>query len=513
MKIVGTDVYLKLRDPRKVLALIPHAQRIDQYIVRVPHAIEETKVLRNIGLPVPAPILSSYHWPGLFHPMDHQQEIAAFATLHQRCFVLADMGLGKSLAALWAADYMMQTGIIRKALILSTLSCLDAVWHAEIFRHFMHRTSIVVHGTKKQRLEALKEDVDFYILNHHGIAVVYHELRDQLESGIDLIILDEGSAFRNSQTDMYKLFRKLLQPEQRLWILTGQPCPNGPVDAWALARLVSPGRVPPFYGRWRDETMRKVSMFKWVPKDDAIEKVHQALQPAIRFAKADCLTLPPTVYLDRETALSREQQKWYAEMKSKLIIYSRENSVTASNAAILLSKLLQITAGCVRSDDEQYLSLDVSERLATLDEIVDEANAKVVVFVPYTGALQQVAAHLEKRFTVAIIDGATSRTKRKDIIQAFETTPNPHIIVAHPKTAAHGLNLVAADTMIWFTPIHSLDVYGQACERMARPGQKRTTRIVHMGSTKLEWGVYTALRDKDRLQARLLELFKEEISV
>ena len=511
MKIIGDDLYIKLRDPRQVLALIPHAFQYDKHIVRIPHDIEETKVLRNIGIPVPAPILTRYNWPGIYAPFPHQQDIAAFATLHPRCFILADMGLGKSLAALWAADHLMNLGTVRKVLIMSTLSCLDAVWHAEIFRHFMHRTSIVVHGSRTQRVDALKEDVDFYIINHHGLKIVQQELAAR--DDIDLIILDEGSAYRNSQTDMYKTFRRLLRPEQRLWILTGQPCPNGPVDAWALARLVSPGKVPAYFGRWRDETMRKVSLFKWVAKEDAIDKVHRALQPAIRFAKADCLSLPPTIYMDRETVMSREQQKWFSEMKSRLLIYAQENVITANNAAILLSKLLQIAAGCVRSDSEEYVPLDVTERLATLDEIIDEANAKSVVFVPYRGALHQVVAHLEKRFTVAKIDGETSRTKRSEILRAFESTANPQVIVAHPKTAAHGLNLVAADTMIWFSPIHSLDVYGQACERMARPGQKLTTRIVHMGATKVEWGVYAALRDKDNLQQRLLKLFKEELQV
>lgn len=511
MKLLGRDLLLKLRDPNRVLTLIPHAVQEDQHVVRVPHAVEETKVLRNLGFDVPAPIHSQYNWPGLYTPMDHQREMAGFATLHPRCFILADMGVGKSLSALWAADYLMDVGVIRKVLILSTLSCLDSVWHAEIFRHFMHRTSIVVHGTKSQRVEALKEDVDFFILNHHGVKVVAKELKER--DDIDLIILDEGSAFRNAQTDMYKEFRKLLLPEQRLWILTGQPCPNGPTDAWALARLVSPSRVPAYFGRWRDETMRKVSLFKWVSKDDAIDKVHHALQPAIRFAKADCLTLPPTVYLDRETVLSREQAKWFAEMKSRLIVYAQQHAITAANSAVLMSKLLQICAGCVRADNEDYLPLDVAERLAVLDEVIDEAHAKTVVFVPYRGALYQVERHLAQRFDVARIDGDTTRTQRKLIVSAFESTPKPQIIVAHPKTAAHGLNLVAADTMVWFSPIHSLDIYGQACERMARPGQKLTTRIVHLGATKLEWGVYDALRSKDRMQQRLLELFKAEIDV
>lgn len=498
---------LKVRDPHIITTLIPHAERIDGHIVIVHHGLEETKILRNLGIDVPSPLLSNYHWPGQFVPLQHQLVSAAFLTLNPRCFLLLDMGLMKTIISLWAADFLMQQGVVRKVLVLSTLSCLDLTWQREVFRNFMHRTSIVVHGTKAQRIAALAEDVDFYILNHHGLLVVSDWLSKRTD--IDLVILDEGAMLRNSQTKIYKTFKNYLRPEQRLWVLTGKPCPSGPEDAWALARLVTPSRVPQFFTRWKDMTMRKVSMFKWVPRENSTKLMYDALQPAIRFEKKDCLDLPPVTFSDREVQLSDLQAAYYHLMRTKLVLYAEEHQITAVNAAVLLGKLLQICCGAVKTDEGEYVSLDPAPRLAVLDEIMEESVAKAIVFVPYTGALRAVTEHLAKNYGVVQVDGSTSRSKRKELFGQFKDDPQTVGMVANPEVAAHGLNFTEASTIVWFSPIHSLDIYDQANERMARPGQTRATSIIHLGANPLEWGVYKALRAKSGLQEAFLELFKQ----
>lgn len=508
MKLLpNNEVAIRVRNPSVVTTLIPHAKLHHNNVIILPHKLEETKILRNLGIKIPSPIVTSYDWPGEFPPFIHQYETASFMTLHKRCFVLLDMGLGKTIASLWAADWLMREGLIRRALVLSTLSCLDPTWHRELFRNLMHRTGIVVHGTKQQRIAALEEDVDFYIMNHHGMLVMHDELPKR--DDIDLVIVDEAAMFRNSQTKIYKHFKKYLRPEQWLWMLTGKPCPNGPVDAWALTRLVSPDRVPQFFTRWKDETMRKVSMFKWIPREGSTQKMFDAMQPAIRYAKKDCLDLPPVTYLDRECSLSTIQNHWYQIMKTKLVVYAQEHQITAVNAAILLGKLLQICAGAVKTDDGEYLGLDVAPRLAVLDECLEQAAAKVLVFVPYTGALRTVHEHVVKTYTAELIDGGTSRTKRAEIFNAFQMPGGLQVIVAHPKVVSHGLNLTSADTIVWFSPIHSLDIYDQANERMARPGQKLATNIIHLAACALEWGVYKVLRGKGQAQEEFLNLFKQ----
>jgi SNF2 family DNA or RNA helicase len=198
-------------------------------------------------------------------------------------------------------------------------------------------------------------------------------------------------------------------------------------------------------------------------------------------------------------------------MKEKLRIQQMGEPITAVNAAAKLSKLLQICCGSVHTDVDTYASLDTAPRLKATKEAIDEDNAKVIVFVPYTGALWQVAKFLEQYYTVGVINGSVTGGKRTAVLNAFTREPNPHVLVANPDTASHGLNLMVADTMIWFSPIHSLDIYRQACERMARPGQKNHMRVVHMGCSALEWGVSKVLQGKDDQQQSLLDLYKQEL--
>lgn len=505
-------VVLTLRNPERIATLIPHHQRLDQHTIAVRHGVEEARVLKNLGIEVPAPVRNYYNWPGRYTPFNHQRSTTEYLTSHPRCFCFNDMGTGKSLSALWGADFLIRDSILRKTLILTTISCMETVWQHELFTNFMHRTSMVVHGTAARRKLMIEEDVDFFIMNHDGLRVP--GIVDSLltRGDIDLIIVDEASMLRNSRTKTYAMFKKLLKPNHWLWMLTGQPCPNGPEDAFGLGHLVSPKLMPQYFTRWQAETMTKVSQFKWVPKPDAMKRVYEVLQPAIRFTKEQCLDLPPVVYLNRQAELSLEQRKAYATMKEHLRMVQKGEPITAMNAAVKLSKLLQICCGAVRTDVDGYAALDVLPRLHVAQEIVDEANAKTIIFIPYTGALNQVAKFFESHdYAVSVVDGHVTGTRRVEALNAF-THGHNKILVANPDTAAHGLNLSAADTMIWFSPIHSLDTYRQACERMARPGQLNHMRIVHLGGTSLEWGVYKALHGKDNLQQSLLDLYRQEIN-
>lgn len=506
-------VVLTLKNPDRVAALLPRHQRINGHTIAVRHGVEETKVLRNLGLDVPSPINTYYDYPRKYPTVfEHQKATSAFLTLNNRCFVFNDMGLGKSLSALWAADYLMREGLIRRVLILSTMTCMETVWQHELFTNLPQRTSIVVHGSRDVRYLALQEDVDFYVLNHDGVRV-HGVVESILNRGdIDLIIVDEASYLRNSRTAMYHSFQKLLQPEHRLWMLTGLPCPNGPTDAFGIGKLVSPDRLPKYFTRWQADTMVKVSQFKWVPKAGSTDLVFNALQPAIRFRKEDCLDLPEVVYLNRQVSLSVEQTKAYNAMKEKLFIMQANSPVTAANAGVKLSKLLQICCGGVRTDVETFAPIPCSPRLEALKEAILEANAKTVVFVPYTGALNQVAAYLESEgITTAVVDGSVTGRKRTAELNAFTGHQHPQVLVANPRTTSHGLNLTVADTMVWFSPIHSLDTYIQACERMERPGQRNNMRIIHLGSNALEWGVYGVLKKRDENQQTLLDLYVQEM--
>ena len=187
------SIVLKVHDPFEIRDLLRHSRIIDHpdYNVAIKHTVESTKVLRNIGIDAPAPIEVQYSWPGKYKPFAHQRVMAGFLTLNRRAFNLSEMGTAKTNAALWAADYLMKNGRVKKALILSPLSTLDRVWKQDIFDTLMHRTCAIIHGPRERRMARLAADVDFYVMNHDGVAIA--ELNDHVHKrpDIDLVIIDE----------------------------------------------------------------------------------------------------------------------------------------------------------------------------------------------------------------------------------------------------------------------------------------------------------------------------------
>jgi SNF2 family DNA or RNA helicase len=505
------SLVLRADDPLALRELIPQSKLIEygEYNVAVKHTLEATKLLRNMGLPAPAPIRYTYNWPGKFKPFAHQLETSEFLTLHNKAFVLSSMGSGKTSSTLWAADWLMQQGLVRKVLILAPLSTLDRVWMQEIFDTLMHRVGVVVHGSQADRLDALKTNADFYILNHDGVTIkpVVEEIHRRPD--IDLIIIDEGSMFRNHDTKKYKFLQKMLRPDQKLWLLTGTPCPNAPTDAWALARLVSPARVPNYIGSFRRQTMMQVSTFKWIPKPEAYEIAYEAMQPAIRFRKEDCIDLPPVTFEDRACELTPEQAKAFEAMRKEMQMEAKSTQINAVNAADKINKLRQILCGAIKDPvTEQYVTLPHQKRLAVLKECIAEAGAKVIVIVPFKGITNALEQEIKKDYTVGVLNGDVSPKMRNKIIADFKNTPDPHVLLCHPKVMSHGLNLTEADTLIFYAPIYSNDEAQQVVERFNRPGQKNKMTVIKMGAIGLEWEIYKLLDNKRVTQDNILNLYK-----
>lgn len=506
-------VLLKSKNPMAIHEVIPTSKPVDiaGHNVAVKLGVEEMQVLRNMGIKAPSPINYLYQWPGIHKPFEHQQETSAFLTFYRKCFVFNEMGTGKTKSVLWTADYLMSLGLVKKALIISPLSTLKRVWQDEIFHTTMHRSAAVLHGSAESRRKNLAKDVDFYIINHDGLDIVAKEVAARKD--IDLVIVDEAGVYRNHATRRYKTLKKMLRPDQRLWMMTGTPCPNAPTDAWALARLVDPSKVPEFFGAFKRMTMTQVSTFKWVPKPDSYRLAHMVMQPAIRFKKSDCLDLPPVVFEDRECDLTQSQKHAYHDMMNEMEAELRAGvlapeTVTAVNAADKIGKLRQILCGCVKTGEKQYTELDHTPRLNLLMESIADAGSKAIVIVPFKGITQTLLNVVGKHYSCAIINGDVSINKRNQILKEFADTPDPHVLICHPKVMSHGLNLTEADTLIFYAPIYSNDEYQQVKDRINRPGQKNTMTIIRLGASPLEWRIYGALDSKEGVQGAILDLYK-----
>jgi len=507
---------LRLRDPSRVTSVIPSAKLLEvngKTFVAVKHGPEETKVLRNIGIEAPSPILYHYDWPGRFAPFGAQREAAAFVSLENRAFNLSDLGTGKTMATLWALDYLLKNKTIKKTLVITPLSTLERTWADELFNHFPHLEYTVLYGSREKRLELLKQDVDLYLINHDGIKVkgFVEALADRPD--IDLIIIDEiAQVGRTAGTDRFKALQTIVnrQHPRKCWGLTGTPTPNNPTDAWAQCKLLVPENVPPYFNRFKDSVMMQINQFLWVPRANALDIVQDAMQPAIRFTRDECVDLPPCMYEVRQAELTPEQKTAYRDMMQKLKIEADNGEVTAANEAVKAQKLLQVCCGVVYDGDGNEINLDAGPRLEVLTEIIEQAGAKVIVFVPFVSAVRKVIEHVrDAGYTAEAIHGGVSKNERDRIFSAFMKEKAPHVIVAQPAAMSHGLTLTAANTIIWYAPISSNETFEQANARITRPGQKHSQLIVMIEGTDIERKYYKRLKDKQRVQGLLLDMIKD----
>jgi SNF2 family DNA or RNA helicase len=512
------SVVLKLRDPSRVLTAFPGLSRsidADEGNVQIKHTLETTLKLNELGINVPSPILYDYQWPGKYTPFTHQRPMADFHIRNIKNLNLSEMGVGKSFATLWAADYLMILGEVRRVLILAPLSILETIWQQDIFDVLMHRSCVVTHGDREHRLNTLSMDVDFYIANHDMIAHQEVAKLVRKRKDIDLIILDEAHLFRNSRNLTYKFFAWAIENKKRIWLLTGTPCPNAPTDAWALARLVCPSRVPRFFGSFRRMTMQqdpRRDARKWYPVNGYESIVFDALQPAYRIRKRDCMSLPPLIVMNHQTRLTAEQEKQFKLMRDYMILQHKTTKITAVNAADAILKLRQICCGSIKNPvDGAYETIDHSIRLNELISVIKQASAKVIVVVPFKGITRALEAELASHFSLAVLNGDVSITQRNRIIRAFKSGPDPHVLLCHPQVMAHGLNLTEADTTIFYAPIYSHDQYAQVIERFNRAGQTRKMTVVRIAAHSLAWDIYSLLDNRATNQDNILRLYEKVI--
>lgn len=504
-------IVLKVRDVERITTLIPKSKVLKPHVVAVKHGVEEVRVLRNMGIDAPSPIKYYYPWPGMYKPFEAQEETAAFLTNHTRAFCLNDLGTGKSLATLWAYDYLRSKSLAGKVLIVSPLSTLERTWADELFKHFPHLNYAVLHGTREKRLKLLSQDVDVYIINHDGVEIIVDALKNRMD--ITHVVVDEISQVaRNAGTDRWKALNTVInkQTPRQTWGLTGTPTPNAPTDAWAQCRLLVPENVPPYFNRFKDQVMRQVGPFLWLPRDNATEVVKDAMQPSIRYSRDECVDLPPCLYETRQVDLTTEQDRAYRQMMEKLAAEVDSGEVVAVNEAVKMNKLLQIACGVVYDTEGNEVSIPSNKRLQAVLEVIEETPYKVIVFVPFVSAVNKVADYLtSKQVSVECIHGGVSKNERDRIFAAFQKSADPRVLVAQPAAMSHGLTLTAASTIVWYAPTTSNETFEQANGRITRPGQKNNQFIVMLEGTSVERKLYDRLRNKQKAQGLLLSLVKE----
>lgn len=453
--------------------------------------------------------LPEYNWPirGGLKPFEHQMHTTWFVLKYKRCFVLNEMGTGKTLSILWALDILFRSKKIRRALVVSPLSTIRLVWANEIFFNMPHRKYAVCHGSRHQRIQALRNPAEIVIINHDGIKTVFDELDAE---SFDVIVIDELTAFKSHATERTKAMIKLAKRAKAVWGLTGEPTPNSPIEAFSQAKIVNPTNpaLPRYFTQYREMTMTKINEFVWLPKFEAPKVVSRVLTPAIRYKRDECMDLPPTTYQTLEVGLSEQQQEAYAKMKKHMLLEYQSGKVTAVNAAVALNKLLQISAGSVRMDDGTTLQINCKPRLDALHDIFEQTpQKKLIIFATYTASIRMLVEYAAKNGIQAQpFYGDVNPAHRLQFVDQFQNG-KLNWLVMQPQSSAHGLTLVASSTITWFSLIASNEYYNQANARIVRPGQKLNTLIARFVSTPAEKHMADILDRKDKLSSAVLELF------
>lgn len=507
---------LRTRNPHKY-SIIPKHKVVDEkdgvYEVAVYWGLDEARVLKNLGVKnVPSPITRRYEWPGRYKPMAHQIETAAFLTMNRRAFCFNDPGTGKTLSALWAADYLMQRKEVRRVLVLCPLSIMHSAWMGDIASSVIHRSAVVAHHSQAaRRIEMIQQNYEIVISNYDGLNLIADEIN--ANGKFDLVIVDEANAYKNPSTRRWKALASIIKPETYLWMMTGTPASQSPVDAYGLARLVNPSGVPKFQTAWRDKVMNKITMFKWAPKPDARDKVYEALQPAIRFTKEQCLDLPPVVTITREVPMTPQQNKYYRLLKEQMLVRAAGETISAVNAGVAVNKLLQISCGAAYTDDKEVVEFDAGPRLNVLDEVLEETDRKVIIFALFRSSIDTITNHLTKHgYAVAQIHGDVSATKRGQIINDFQNTDNIRVLVMQPAATAHGITLTAADTVVFYGPLMSVEQYIQCIARADRKGQDADkVTVVHIESSPIEKKLFKAMSTKVSDHSLLVGMYDSEV--
>ena len=509
MQIIDNKaLLLRVKEPGRITTVIPKAKQIGDHEVLVKWGLEEAQVLKNLKLKnIPSPIDAQYDWPGLHRPFAHQRTTASFLTMHRRAFCFNEQGTGKTSSVIWASDYFMNIGKIRRVLVLCPLSIMSSAWEADLFKFAMHRTVAIAHSySKDKRIAAVRSGAEFVVCNFDGLEIIKDEIKN---SSFDLIVVDEANAYKTVTTKRWKTLNSVIRPDMWVWMLTGTPASQSPTDAYGLARIINPNGVPRFFGAFRDQVMHKITQFKWVPKKSSEKTVHEALQPAIRFTKEECLDLPDMTYTTREVPLTSQQQKFYDTLKKHMIATAAGEEITTVNAAANLNKLLQLSAGAVYSDTGEVISFDAKTRMTALLEVIEEASHKVIVFAPFRHAIEIIAEELKVNgVSCDVIHGGVPVHKRTQIFADFQTKKDPHVLVIQPQAAAHGVTLHAANVVVWWGPITSTETYLQANARVHRPGQHNPCTVVHIQGSPVEKKIYDMLSDKVDIHTRLIDLYK-----
>ena len=432
----------------------------------------------------------------------YQEKAVDFVLCNPKAALWIDMGLGKTVSTLTALSDLKRDKKIKKTLVIAPLRVATHTWPTEIatWSHIDMRYTVLAGLTAPKRLNALDADTDLHIINRENIPWLVDQLGQSWP--YDCVVIDESSSFKSHTSKRWKALRKVLGKVSRMVQLTGTPAPNALLELWPQMYLLDKGqRLENSRGKFLTKYCTLVGnpqWNQWAVKPDRAEAIHKAVADVVLRMKAeDYIDLPKRVDINIPVALPPKARKAYEEMKRDFLLAYADGEILAVNAAVQINKLLQISNGNLYTEDGDFINLH-SAKLDALSEIIDSTNEPVLVAYSFKSDL----AMLKKEFPSAVVID-----KDIAVLDRWNNGDIP-ILLAHPASAGHGLNLQKGGSLIvWYGLSWSLELYQQFNARLHRQGQTKPVRVLHiLGENTADDAVLKVLAEKEGVQDKLLSV-------
>ena len=420
--------------------------------------------------------------------------------------------MSKTVVALTAAEELLNERFeAQKVLVIAPKRVAEDTWTREAAKwdHLKHLRVSRVLGSAKARTAALRHPADIYVINRENVVWLVETLGKDWD--FDMVIIDELSSFKSPKAQRFRALRAVRPRIRRVIGLTGTPAPNGLIDLWSQIYLLDRGlRLGKTVGEYRRKYFqpgrtdkRGLIVYDWDLQEGAEMKIYQRLDDlAVSMKAEDWLEMPERVDLTVPIRLSGKEMGQYKKLERDLILEIADETITAGTAAAVIGKLQQYSQGAVYGEDGSWTEVH-SAKLEALEELIEAANGKpVLIFYWFR--------HDEERL-LARIKGARVLKDSKDI--ADWNAGKIPVLLAHPGSAGHGLNLQdGGSTIIWFGLTWSLELYQQANARLHRQGQRRAVIVHHLVTEgTVDEDIIKALSGKADGQNALMEAVKARV--
>mgnify|MGYP001302752017 FL=1 len=447
-----------------------------------------------------------------YKPYDYQEYATQWILDKEKAGLLLDMGMGKSVITLTAIDELMFDYFeVSKVLVIAPLRVAKSTWDEEAAKwdHLKHLKISKVLGTEKERINALYTKADIYIINRENVKWLVDKCGKDWP--FDMLVIDELSSFKSHRAQRFKALKKVRPFMKRVVGLTGTPAPNGLIDLWSQIYLLDGGeRLGKTITGYREryflpDKRNQHIVFTYKLKEGAEEAIYEKLSDICVSMKAeDYLKLPERINNIIPIYLPKKAKEKYDQLERDLLLPLKDSDIVANTAGVLANKLLQMANGAVYDEDGDVQEIH-NAKLKALEDNIEAANGKpVLIFYSYKHDLDRIKKHL-KRDDLTVLDTAED-------IKKWNEGKIP-IMLAHPASAGHGLNLQAGgNIIIWFGLTWSLELYSQANARLYRQGQKQNVIIHHLvAKDTMDEDVMKALEGKEVGQEALLNAVKARV--